>query len=121
MTAGEKDFYFISELLGRRVVAPDGRAIGRAADVIVERVEPYPLVVGLAVRRRFSRATAVLPWSCVSAMIPAAGNPWSGPRTVNGRRPGSWAHAPDTAASTARHASVMPRQAASGVLTATSR
>src|SRR5512137_655612 len=70
MPAGEKDFYFISELLGRRVVAPDGRLLGRAADVIVERVEPYPLVVGLLVRRRFSNATAVLPWSCVQAIEP---------------------------------------------------
>jgi magnesium transporter len=70
MTAGEKDFYFISELLGRKVVAPDGRVIGRAADVIVERVDPYPLVVGLVVRRRFSRAAAALPWSCVTAIEP---------------------------------------------------
>lgn len=70
MTAGEKDFYFISELLGRKVVAPGGSVIGRAADVIVERVDPYPLVVGLAVRRRFSKTTAVLPWSCVTAIEP---------------------------------------------------
>jgi magnesium transporter len=70
MTAGEKDFYFISEMLGRKVVAPDGRTLGRAADVIVERVDPYPLVTGLAVRRRFSKDTAVLPWSCVTAIGP---------------------------------------------------
>jgi CBS domain-containing protein len=70
VTAGEKDFYFISELLGRKVVAPDGRVIGRTSDVIVEWVDPYPLVVGLAVRRRFSHATAVLPWSCVTAIEP---------------------------------------------------
>jgi magnesium transporter len=70
MTAGERDFYFISELLDRKVFAPDGRVIGRAADVIVERVDPYPLVVGLAVRRRLPRATAVLPWACVTAIEP---------------------------------------------------
>ena len=71
MTPGEKDFYFISELLGRKVSAPDGRVLGRAADVIVHRVDPYPLVVGLAVRRRFSKETAILPWSCVTAIEPS--------------------------------------------------
>jgi len=91
MTAGEKDFYFISELLGRKVVASDGRPIGRAADVIVERVDPYPLVVGLVVRRRFSRAAAALPWSCVTAIEPtltctlrvdAAAAPAAAPETI---------------------------------------
>jgi CBS domain-containing protein/sporulation protein YlmC with PRC-barrel domain len=91
MTAGEKDFYFISELLGRKVVAPDGCVIGSAADVIVERVDPYPLVVGLVVRRRFSRAAAVLPWSCVTAIEPTlictlrveeAASPAAAPETI---------------------------------------
>lgn len=70
MSTGAKDFYFISELLGRKVVAADGRPVGRVTDVIVERVDPYPLVTGMVVRRRRSRDTAVLPWSCVTTLEP---------------------------------------------------
>lgn len=70
MSTGAKDFYFISELLGRKVVAADGRPVGRVTDVIVERVDPYPLVTGMVVRRGRSRHTAVLPWSCVTALDP---------------------------------------------------
>lgn len=43
-------FIFISEILGRRVRDPDGRAIGRITDLVASTGEMYPLVHGLIIR-----------------------------------------------------------------------
>lgn len=58
-----RDFLFLSELLGRPVYSPEGRRLGRVAELVAEKVEPYPLVSGVLVRRGLSRRRAFLPWS----------------------------------------------------------
>ncbi len=69
-TTARKDFYFLSEFLGRKICHTDGRLLGRVADVIVEKVEPYPVVTGLMIRRGFKGSRAFLPWSAVSTIGP---------------------------------------------------
>jgi CBS domain-containing protein len=70
MTATPKDFYFFSELLDRRLYSPEGECLGRAVDLVVERVDPYPLVIGVLVRRGFKGPTAFLHWSCIMRIEP---------------------------------------------------
>ena len=52
MTATHKDFYFLSEFLARKLYHPDGSCLGRVVDLVAEKVEPYPVVTGLMIRRR---------------------------------------------------------------------
>jgi magnesium transporter len=42
-------FLFVSEILGRKVAGADGRAIGKAVDLVASTGEMYPLVWGLVV------------------------------------------------------------------------
>jgi magnesium transporter len=70
MTATPKDFYFFSELLNRRIYTPEGECLGRTVDLVVERVDPYPLVIGILVRRGLRGPTAFLHWSCIIRIEP---------------------------------------------------
>lgn len=92
MTAAPKDFYFFSELLGRKLFSPAGKCLGRTVDLVVEWVEPYPLVVGLLVRRGLAGPSAFLHWSCIIRIepqltyspdaAPIGQIAWPGPNTV---------------------------------------
>ncbi len=42
-------FLFVSEILGRKVAGADGRAIGKAVDLVASAGEMYPLVWGLVI------------------------------------------------------------------------
>ena len=70
MTATHKDFYFLSEFLARKLYHPDGSCLGRVVDLVAEKVEPYPVVTGLMVRRGVRGPRAFLPWSAVSRIDP---------------------------------------------------
>jgi CBS domain-containing protein/sporulation protein YlmC with PRC-barrel domain len=59
-------FLFFSELLGRPVVAADGRRLGRLSDLVAATGEPYPPVESLVVRSGKRRLQ--LPWSAVERM-----------------------------------------------------
>ena len=50
MNQGLKDFYFFSDFLNRKVYAPSGRKVGKIVDLIAERAEPYPKLIGFVVR-----------------------------------------------------------------------
>jgi CBS domain-containing protein/sporulation protein YlmC with PRC-barrel domain len=56
-------FLFLSDLLGRPVVASDGRRLGRLADLVAATGEPYPPVESLVVK--VGRRRLQLPWSAV--------------------------------------------------------
>ena len=70
MTTPSKDFYFFSELLNRRIYTPEGECLGRIVDLAVDWVDPYPLVIGLLVRRGSADAKAFLHWSCLNRIAP---------------------------------------------------
>jgi sporulation protein YlmC with PRC-barrel domain len=52
MNQNLKDFYFFSDFLNRRVYTPSGQRMGNISDLIAERAEPYPMIIGLVVRTR---------------------------------------------------------------------
>ena len=49
MDQGLKEFYFFSEFLGRRVYNSSNRGVGRIADLVAERAERYPVIIGVVV------------------------------------------------------------------------
>ena len=70
MTVIHKDFYFLSEFLARKLYHPDGSCLGRVVDLVAEKAEPYPVVIGLMIRRGVRGPRAFLPWSAVSRIDP---------------------------------------------------
>ncbi len=46
MSQGLKDFYFFSHFLSQKVYAPSGQKVGKIIDLVVERAEPYPMLIG---------------------------------------------------------------------------
>jgi CBS domain-containing protein/sporulation protein YlmC with PRC-barrel domain len=60
MDQGLKEFYFFSEFLNRKVCNASGQRVGKITDLVAERTEPYPMIIGMMVRTR-GRKT-YLPW-----------------------------------------------------------
>lgn len=63
-----KEFYFFSEFLNRKVYFPSGQRMGRILDLVAIREEPYPMVIGMMVRRRGERV--YLPWEKIGQIEP---------------------------------------------------
>ncbi|MBI4495624.1 MAG: magnesium transporter [Deltaproteobacteria bacterium] len=55
-------FLFLSQILGKRVVDPEGRPGGRVSDLVAKFGETYPLVTGLVLSRRGRKTLIFLPW-----------------------------------------------------------
>ncbi len=70
MNQNLKDFYFFSDFLNRRVFHPSGKKIGRISDLVAERAEPYPMIVGLVMRRRGREKRFFLPWEKILRIEP---------------------------------------------------
>ncbi len=68
MDQGLKEFYFLSEFLNRRVYHPSSQRIGKITDLVVERAEPYPMIIGMMVRARGK--TTYLPWEKIVQVEP---------------------------------------------------
>nr|MSR82818.1 CBS domain-containing protein [Candidatus Latescibacterota bacterium] len=65
--AGEHLFLFLSELLGRPALGPDGRRLGRVRDLVVSIGDLYPLVNALVLSPSRSARVRV-PWSEVAGI-----------------------------------------------------
>jgi len=59
-------FLFFSELIGRQVVATDGRRLGKLSDLVAATGEPYPPVESLVVK--LGKQRLQLPWSAVEKL-----------------------------------------------------
>jgi magnesium transporter len=70
MNQNLKDFYFFSNFLNRRVYSPSGRRVGRISDLVAERAEPYPMIVGLVVRKKGREKRRYLPWEKLAQIEP---------------------------------------------------
>jgi magnesium transporter len=72
-----KDFYFFNDFLNRRVYNPSGLKVGKVSDLVAERAEPYPMIIGLVVRtkggeksRRPDHGRFYLPWEKIVRIEP---------------------------------------------------
>jgi CBS domain-containing protein/sporulation protein YlmC with PRC-barrel domain len=70
MNQNLKEFYFFSDFLNRRVFNPSGQRVGRISDVVAERAEPYPMIIGLVVRTRGREKRFYLPWEKIAQIEP---------------------------------------------------
>lgn len=65
-----KDFYFFSQFLHRKVYDLSGRKVGKIIDLVAERAEPYPMIVGMAVRTWGKVKKRYLPWEKIIRIEP---------------------------------------------------
>ncbi len=61
-------FIFLSELLGRPLLTPEGEPAGRLHDLKVRLGEPFPAITAVLFRRRGERKLLTLPWSDVDRL-----------------------------------------------------
>jgi CBS domain-containing protein len=68
MNQNLKDFYFFSDFLNRKVYqSPDERA-GKIVDLVAERAEPYPMIIGIMVKTKGKKL--YLPWEKIARIEP---------------------------------------------------
>jgi magnesium transporter len=65
-----KDFYFFNDFLNRRVYNPSGQKVGKISDLVAERTEPYPMIIGLVVRTKGREKTFYLSWEKIIRIEP---------------------------------------------------
>jgi magnesium transporter len=68
MSPNLKEFYFFSDFLNRRVYNLSMEKVGRIMDLVAERTEPYPMIVGILVRS--GRRKMYLPWEKIVQIEP---------------------------------------------------
>ncbi len=56
-----KQFYFFSDFLNRRIYNPGLKKVGKIVDMVAERMEPYPLILGMVIQLQ-GRKKFFLPW-----------------------------------------------------------
>ena len=65
-----KDFYFFSDFLNRRVYKPSGQKIGKILDMVAERGDPYPMVIGIVIQTKARGKRFYLPWEKIFQIEP---------------------------------------------------
>ena len=63
-----KDFYFFSDFLNRKVYQSPGQRVGKIVDLVAERAEPYPMIIGIMVQTKGKRF--YLPWEKIVRIEP---------------------------------------------------
>ncbi len=56
-----RQFYFFSDFLSRKVYSPSGKKIGKVIDLVAERIDPYPMILGMVIQLK-GRKRYFLPW-----------------------------------------------------------
>lgn len=56
-----KELYFFSDFLNRKVYDPAGKKAGIVCDLVIERAEAYPMIIGMVIRTK-GRKRLYLPW-----------------------------------------------------------
>jgi magnesium transporter len=70
MDQGLRDFYFLSDFLKEKVYQPSGRKVGKIVDLVAERGESYPLLMGFVVWSGGRKERRYLPWEKVARIDP---------------------------------------------------
>lgn len=63
-----KDFYFFSDFLNRKVYQSSTQRVGKIVDLVAERAEPYPMIIGIMVQTKGKRF--YLPWEKIVRIEP---------------------------------------------------
>ena len=71
MNQNLKEFYFFSDFLNRLVFHSSGSKAGRITDLVAERAEPYPMIIGLVFRTGRRRKRLYLPWEKILQIEPS--------------------------------------------------
>jgi len=70
MNQNLKEFYFFSDFLKRRVFNPSGQKIGKISDLVAERAEPYPMIIGMVIHAKGRGKKFYLPWEKILQIEP---------------------------------------------------
>jgi len=70
MNSSLKDFYFFSHFLNRKVYDASNRRVGKIVDLVAERTETYPMVMGIVIRPTGKNEKAYLPWEKILCLEP---------------------------------------------------
>lgn len=65
-----KDFYFFCDFLNHGVYNSLGQKVGKLSDLVAERAEPYPMVIGVVVRTKGREKRIYLPWQKIVRIEP---------------------------------------------------
>ncbi len=70
MNQGLRDFYFFSSFLNKKAYSPSGQRAGKIVDVVIERAEPYPRLIGFVIRGGGRNKNLFLLWGKVAFIEP---------------------------------------------------
>jgi len=70
MNQGLRDFYFFSSFLNRKAYSLKGQRVGKIVDLIVERSDPYPKVIGFVLRAGGRGKKLFLLWEKIAFFEP---------------------------------------------------
>jgi len=63
-------FFFLSEIIGKPIFNSSGREMGKLFDLITERSEIYPLVLGMVISSGPRKNLSYIPWNSVNTLFP---------------------------------------------------
>jgi magnesium transporter len=87
MEQGLREFYFLSDFLNQGIYDPSGRKLARIVDVVARKTEPYPLLIGFAVRVKGERRHGYVPWERIARIEPRITLPEGGFKHSEGAVP----------------------------------
>jgi magnesium transporter len=70
MNQNLKEFYFFSNFVNRRVFSPSGQKMGKISDLVAERAEPYPMIIGMIIHAKGRGKKFYLPWEKILQIEP---------------------------------------------------
>jgi CBS domain-containing protein len=70
MNQSLKDFYFFSNFLNRNAYNSSEQRLGKIIDLVAERAEPYPMIIGIVVRPRGRKQRVYLTWEKILRIEP---------------------------------------------------
>jgi CBS domain-containing protein len=66
----QEKFFFLSEIIGKPAFNSTGRRIGKLFDLVTERSEIYPLVLGMIISSGPTKRLFYCPWNSVNTLFP---------------------------------------------------
>jgi magnesium transporter len=71
MNRNLKEFYFFSNFVNRSVFNPSGQKMGKISDLVAERAEPYPMIIGVVIHAKGRGKKFYFPWEKILQIEPS--------------------------------------------------